>query len=130
MQDLDLNIIAHNDTPQWRKPGTLKDNKIGFMQLKEKKTFCANFCNIGKDEVDTAETLIIKDGRFYPCQHCDTVYNLDINDSPEDSILLTREMDREKLVADIKNLINKEYYNACKYCNPSIELVEIAGEQG
>ena len=83
--------------------------------------------NNGKDSV---ETLVIKSGRLFACQHCDTLYNLGIIKNMEDSIDLDEKMKGEGLAKKIKGLIHKEYYQACQFCNPSLELVETAGEQG
>lgn len=130
LQELGLNVIVHNDTPQWRKPGSLTSNNLEHDQLVQMKAFCGNFCNTGTKEQDSVETLIIKDGMLFACQHCDTAYNLGIVESAEDSIDLSNTITSEELAREIKELIHKECYQACQFCNPSIEVVETAGEQG
>lgn len=130
LQKLGLNVIVHNDTPQWRKPGPFTKNDFSRDQLMQKKASCGNFCNIGTVEKDTVETLIIKNGRLFACQHCDTVYNLGIVENAEDSVDLSKPITSEGLAKEIKDLIHKDCYQACQFCNPSIEIVEIAGEQG
>ena len=130
LQQLGLNVIVHNDTPQWRKPGILGDNGLNKEQLIQKKGRCANFRNIGTMERDSAETLVIKAGRLYACQHCDTMYSLGVVQDTEDSVNLDKRRTSEELAKKIKDLLHKEYYQACRFCHPSIELVENAGEQG
>ena len=78
LQNLGLNVMVHNDTPQWRKPGLLTNNNLKRDELIEKKKYCGNFCNTGTMEKDSVETLVIKSGRLFACQHCDTLYNLGI----------------------------------------------------
>lgn len=130
LQGLGLNVIVHNDTPQWRKPGLLTNNNMEPDQLIQMKAACANFRNIGTMEQDSVETLIIKDGRLFACQHCDTIYHLGIAENEVDSVDLSKSITSEELAKEIKDLIHKEYYQACQFCNPSIEIVEVAGEQG
>ena len=130
MQMLGLNVLVHNDTPQWRKPGLLMNNNLNQEQLIQKKKYCGNFCNTGTMEKDSAETLVIKDGNLFACQHCDTLYSLGIIKSREECIDLDGKISSEELAKKIKELIHKDCYQACQFCNPSIELVETAGEQG
>lgn len=130
MQEMGLNVVVHNETPQWRKPGDLTENNLEISGLRKKKEVCGNFCNAGTLEKDTTETMIIKDGKFFACQHCDTVYNLGIVPENTDYIVLSEELSGSEIAANMKELLRKDYYEACKYCNPSIELVEYAGEQG
>lgn len=126
---LGLNVIAHNETPQWRKPGLLCDNHLTESELKEKKRRCGNFA-ITATENKMPETVVIKDGRFYPCQHCDTLYQLGICKTEEDSIALSKDMPALELAERIRSLVRKEKYQACRHCNDGIEIVEMAGEQG
>ncbi|SDB60278.1 radical SAM protein [Butyrivibrio sp. INlla16] len=130
MAELGLNVVVHNDTPEWRKPGALTNNGLSDDELIAKKRCCANFCEIGENEKDTTETMVVKNGKFFTCQHCDTMYNLGVVDDPEDYIELDGSIIGIELAKEIKKLVNKPYYDACRYCNPSIELVEVAGEQG
>lgn len=126
---LGLNVIAHNETPQWRKPGLLCDNHLAEWELREKKRRCGNFVYAVNGN-EMPETVIIKDGRFYPCQHCDTLYQLEICRAEEDSILLSKDMPALELADRIRSLVRKESYQACRRCNDGIEIVEMAGEQG
>ncbi len=130
MQELRLNVIVHNDTPQWRKPGLLNKNNFSAEELCKRKGKCANFVNIGENEKDTTETMIVKNGMFFACQHCDTMYNLGVIENTGDALVLDGELTGIALAREIKKLINKSYYQACDYCHPSIDLVETAGEQG
>lgn len=130
LQILGLNVVVHNDTPQWRKPGLLMDNHLSKEQLTHKKACCGNFCNIGTVEKDSVETLVIKGGRLFACQHCDTIYNLGIVKNAEDSVDLSETRTSEELAKKIKDLIHRDHYQACRFCNPSTEVVEVAGEQG
>lgn len=130
MKRLGLNVVVHNDTPQWREPGLIVNNGLDEKLLKERKKTCANFCLEGIGETDTTETMIVKNGVFFPCQHCDTIYNLDICTDQSDCIYLWDIKDSSQLAEQMKKLIHKERYAACQFCNPGIELVKNAGEQG
>lgn len=130
LREQGLHVVVHNDTPQWRKPGLLTDNHFGHEQLVQMKENCGNFRNTGTVEQDSVETLIVKDGRLFVCQHCDTVYNLGIVKNTEDSIDLTQAITSADLARDIKSLIHRDCYQACRFCNPSRGIAEIAGEQG
>ncbi len=130
MEEMGLNLVVHNDTPQWRKPGTFMDTKEDELKLSEKKRNCGNFAYIASEEKDTTETMVVKNGLFFACQHCDTMYNLGVIENMDDAILLDGKKEGKELAKEIKKLINKKYYEACRYCNPSVELVDIAGEQG
>lgn len=130
LQNLGLNVVVHNDTPQWRKPGLLKKNNLSRDELVQKKRNCGNFCNIGTSEKDSTESLIIKDGRLFTCQYCDTIYHLGLADNVEDSISLSEEITSIELAKRIKALINRDCYMACQFCNPDRGIAEAAGEQG
>lgn len=128
LQKLGLNVVIHNDTPQWRKPGVFTDNGLSEEQLIQKKKSCANFY-AEEGKTDNHQTYIVKNGKFFACQHCDTIYNLGISDQP-DYVELEKEVPSDMLIEKINQLIAKDYYQACKNCNPSIEIVDQAGEQG
>lgn len=128
MQELGLNVIIHNETPQWRKPGTFDSCGLSCAQLEQKKAGCANFESSGNEIITT--TAVVKNGKLFPCQHCDTAYQLGITPQTEDYLDLSLDLGAEERIRRIKELIRRKYYDACQYCNPSIELVEFAGEQG
>lgn len=130
LQNLGLNVVVHNDTPQWRKPGLLKANHLSLDELIQKKRNCGNFCNIGTTEKDSTETLIIKNGRLFSCQYCDTIYHLGLADNIEDSIDLSEAISSVELANRVKALINRDCYTACRFCNPDRGIAEAAGEQG
>lgn len=130
LKELGLNVTIHNETPQWGKPGTLFELEESDEQLLRKKKNCGNFFKQSQKEVKTDQTFIAKNGKFYPCQHCDTIHNLGIKDYKTDYMLLSKNTSIEQTIKEMKLLISKEWYGACKHCKPSGELVEKAGEQG
>ena len=124
-----LNVIVHNETPEWRKPGLFTRNELSDNDLRDKKKYCGNF-TFDKVQSDTVESLIVKNGRIFACQYCDTAFQLGFAEKEEDCINLDEVNDVLSLPDRIKELFHKDYYEACRYCNSGIELVEVAGEQG
>ncbi|MEG0961767.1 MAG: radical SAM protein [Lachnospiraceae bacterium] len=130
LKELGLNVTIHNETPQWRRPGNFACSHLNENQLTEKRKQCANFVQGQETGAATEQTFTLKNGKFYPCQYCDTLHNLEITSSPMDYVTLSKEDSAQEVVAKIKNVLKRPFYEACNYCNGSIEVVSKAGEQG
>lgn len=130
LKSLGLNVTIHTETPQWRKPGRLVANHLNENQLIEKKSQCPNFNKSKASDFESDQTLIVKNGKLYACQHCDTVHNLGIADFEQDYVKLSEHEEKSVVLKKIRKLLSEKYYGACDYCNPPMGLVDFAGEQG
>jgi len=128
MQLLGLPVFLNTDTPSWRKPGNFQKNGMTVDALKAKKSCCGNYYSI--DERLVAETVVVKGRKVFPCQYCDTMFQLGLTEGTQDYIDLEMIRDGNQLSCEITKLLEKDYYMACDRCNSGIELVEDAGEQG
>lgn len=128
MQELGLNPFLHHVTPEWIKPRTFYDKHWSLDEMQRLKNGCDYFCASRNNKVK--QSMVIANGRFYPCRMACSVHTLGINDYDEDYIEVDR-FTSDELVGAIEALYNRDYFWTCRHCEEKQgEITPIAGEQG
>ncbi len=128
MQELGLNPFLHHVTPEWIMPRTFRDKHWDLEKMQQLKRGCDYFCASRDNQVK--QSMVIANGKFYPCRMACSVYTLGVNDYEEDYIEVDKYTSNE-LVAAIEALYNRSYFHTCRHCEEKQgEITSIAGEQG
>ena len=110
--------------PMWYLPPSLTDQNYSHKQLLKKKAGCSS----------SFTSRIVMNGRYFPCSVCMNAHGLEVCDTLEDSIDLSRDMSKHELREKIIAVTRKESYVTCNYCGhrlgeSSLKL-PFSGEQG
>lgn len=128
MRALGLNPTVHGITPEWIKPRTFYDKGWGEKERIKLKQECDYFRASLDNKVK--QSMVIANGRFYPCRMACSVHTLGEADYPEDYV----EVDScqgQDMVRALNALYGKSCFMTCGHCEARQgEITSIAGEQG
>lgn len=126
MKELGLNPFMHGVTPEWIKPRTFYNKNLSTSEKESLKAHCDYFVRNESNKIK--QSMVIANGRIYPCRMACSITTLGVADYREDYIVIEKEPD---LVAAIERLYEKPFYDYCGHCESKQgEITPIAGEQG
>jgi organic radical activating enzyme len=114
-----IRVNMSNVCPEWIIPGSLKKMNLTIDALIDKKAECFK----------TRQECSVKNGRFFPCTRCDSVYNLGIKDYFTDYVNIDASNSSSELTSKIQECLQKKYYGACDHCG-ELKITSSAAEQG
>ena len=128
LQELGLNPFLHHATPEWIKPRTFHDKHLNIEEMERLKKGCDYFRKGRGNKIK--QSMIIANGRLYPCRMACSVHTLGVSDYKEDYIEVDK-YSSEELVAAVEELYGRKCFSTCRHCEEKQgEITPIAGEQG
>lgn len=128
IKELGLNPFMHHVTPEWIKPRTFYDKHWDEAEMKRLKSNCDYFR--GSRDNKVKQSMVIANGRFYPCRMACSVHTLGVADYKEDYIEVDK-YSSDKLSGAIEEMYKRECLSTCRHCEEKQgEITPIAGEQG
>lgn len=102
--------------PLWVVPGEIQDYQYSSAQMMEYKQNCESIrmCSA------------IKNGKFLPCTIVENIEGLGLYDVHNDYVDLTDQGDQRQQIIQI---LNKDYFEACRYCDKRPKPEILAGQQ-
>ena len=107
-------------SPEWIIPTSLANKHYSDEIAAEKKSICTHWHQI-------------KNGKVHPCDFATAIYSLHVADYENDYIDLNRDVSKEELKEQLRQYINKPFYESCRhhgYMEGESKLTAKAAEQG
>lgn len=128
LKEIGLNPFLHNVTPEWIKPRTFYNKNLDSEDKARLKKFCDYF--VASNDNRIKQSMVIANGRFYPCRMSCSIHTLKVADYPEDYIEIDNYTANE-MVDSLESLYRKPFFESCGHCEAKQgEITPIAGEQG
>lgn len=128
MKALGLKPTLHGITPEWIKPRTFYNKEWGEEQRIKLKQECDYFAASMGNKVK--QSMVIANGRFYPCRMACSIHTLGVAEYPEDYV----EVDScqgQAMVEALNALYGRKCFMTCGHCDARQgEITQMAGEQG
>lgn len=117
-----VNVKMNSITPVWTVPTTLEDKFFSVDEMINKKLSCLK-------QFNNFIWATVKNGKYYSCGLCDSIYNLGIADYPTDYVDIDKCKTDEELTMKIRENLDRQYYGACMHCGSTSQSLK-AGVQG